>query len=376
MDNVLLVIAMLVAGMWLVILLLPWQPWRTREVLEVDTSDGAAAAALDDVTVVIPARNEAAVLANTLQALTEQGAGLKIIVVDDHSSDNTAEIVLQSGIPDIKLISCEDLPYGWSGKLWAQEQGLKTVNTAFTLLLDADIQLQPGIIATLKNKMSNDDLQLVSLMAVLPRHSFLEKLLMPVFIYFFKMLYPFALANRENSKVAAAAGGCILVYRDALREIGGMAAIRDAVIDDCSLAKKIKAAGYKTWLGLTHAAVSQRPYSRLSEIWEMVARTAYSQLNYSIGLLLLCTLSMFLLYLLPLFGLFYFHGVALFSSIFSLLIMSATYIPTLRFYSLNFMWALSIPLVAGMYLLMTWSSAIRFWKGERTRWKGRIYQRA
>ncbi|SMG65825.1 hopene-associated glycosyltransferase HpnB [methanotrophic bacterial endosymbiont of Bathymodiolus sp.] len=140
-------------------------------------------------------------------------------------------------------------------------------------------------------------------MAMLKVDTVWEKMLMPAFIYFFKMLYPFALANKPASKVAAAAGGCILVNTQSLQAIGGMAAIQDAVIDDCTLAKKIKQAGYKTWLGLTHSVISQRPYVSLTEIWDMVARTAYTQLFYSNSLLLVCTLLMSLMYLLPWFGL-------------------------------------------------------------------------
>jgi hopene-associated glycosyltransferase HpnB len=220
-----------------------------------------------------------------------------------------------------------------------------------------------------------EGLQFVSLMAMLKVDTVWEKMLMPAFIYFFKMLYPFALANKPASKVAAAAGGCILVNTQSLQAIGGMAAIQDAVIDDCTLAKKIKQAGYKTWLGLTHSVISQRPYVSLTEIWDMVARTAYTQLFYSNSLLLVCTLLMSLMYLLPWFGLVFFTGSAWFFSVLAVLIMCGLYLPTLRFYTLNSAWALCMPVIAGLYLLMTWTSAIRYWRGERSRWKGRIYQK-
>jgi len=249
------------------------------------------------------------------------------------------------------------------------------VQTPLVLLLDADIFLTPGILSALKTKRDAKGLQFVSLMAMLKVDSFWEKMLMPAFIYFFKMLYPFALANNPASKMAAAAGGCILVDTQVLHAIGGMAEIKDAVIDDCTLAKKIKQAGYKTWVGLTHGVISQRPYVSLTEIWDMVARTAYTQLFYSNFLLLICTLLMTLMHLLPLYGLVFFTGSAWFFSMLAWLIMLALYLPTLRFYKLNSAWALCMPVIAGLYLLMTWTSAVRYWQGERSRWKGRIYQK-
>ena len=366
------VLSSLAAFIWIISALLPWQPWRTREVLQ---SDEQKQLDLSEITVVIPARNEAEVIADTLQALKQQGQGLHIILVDDESTDATAEVAQSVGLENLQIIRSNCLPIGWTGKLWAQEQGLQAVQTPLILLLDADIQLKPGILSNLKAKRDAEDLQFVSLMAMLKVKSFWEKMLMPAFIYFFKMLYPFALANKPDSKMAAAGGGCILVDTQALLEIGGMAAIRDAVIDDCTLAKKIKQAGYKTWIGLTHSVISQRPYVSLFEIWDMVARTAYTQLFYLNSLLLVCTLIMSLMYLLPLFGLVYFAGNAWLLSVLSVFIMLGLYQPTLRFYKLNRMWALCMPVIAGLYLLMTWTSAIRYWRGERSRWKGRIYQK-
>ena len=359
---------------WLVAIFLPWQPWRTKEVLEVGSTD-VEDCDLSDITVVIPARNEAEVITTTLGALKAQGKGLQVIVVDDESTDGTAEVARLTGLQGLQVISSGELPGGWSGKLWAQQQGVQKVDTVFTLLLDADLELLPGTIKSLKDKLQSGPFQFVSLMAKLRFVTFWEKLLMPAFIHFFKMIYPFALSNSPNSKVAAAAGGCILVQTDALQKIGGMFSIKDAVIDDCSLAKAIKAAGYQTWIGLTHAVISQRPYISLSEIWKMVARTAYTQLHYSISLLLACTTLMLLMYLLPLFGLFFFQGQAMWQCGIAFLVMISIYIPTLRYYSLSPFWAIAMPVIAGFFLLMTWDSAFRYWKGERSRWKGRVYQR-
>ncbi len=363
------------ATVWAIVLLLPWQPWRNREVLE---TDGAAPPDYDlsDVTVVIPARNEASVIAATLSALEKQGAGLQVILVDDDSDDATMAIARESGLSGLRIISAQLLPSGWTGKLWAQQQGTEQVKTDLTLLLDADIELAPGMLKSLKCKLEGEKLHFVSLMAVLRLSSFWEKLLMPAFIHFFKMLYPFALANRPDHPMAAAAGGCILLQTEIIRHIGGMAAIRDAVIDDCTLAKKVKSAGYRIWVGLTHGVLSQRPYNSLADIWEMVTRTAYTQLHYSLWLLFACTAMLLLMYWLPLVGLFHFQGLAQLFSGFSVLVMLAVYLPTLRFYALHPCWSLAMPLIAGLYLLMTWTSSIRCWQGERTRWKGRVYENA
>jgi len=363
------------ASIWTLVLLLPWQPWRNREVLEADDT-APADFNLGDITVVIPARNEAAVIAATLSALERQGAGLQVILVDDDSSDATVEIARQSGLAGLRIISAQPLPSGWSGKLWAQQQGTQQVETELTLLLDADIELLPGMLKSLKCKLDREKLHFVSLMAVLRLSSFWEKLLMPAFIHFFKMLYPFALANRSGYSVAAAAGGCILLKTEIIQRIGDMSAIRDAVIDDCTLAKKVKSAGYRIWVGLTHGVLSQRPYNSLTEIWEMVSRTAYTQLHYSLGLLFACTAIMLLMYWLPVIGLFYLQNIVQLLSGFAILVMLAVYLPTLRFYGLHPCWSLAMPLIALLYLLMTWTSAIRCWQGERSRWKGRVYENA
>jgi len=362
------------AVVWLIVLLLPWRPWGTKEVLEADPS-GYEQTDLSDVTVVIPARNEEEVIGKTLAALKHQGEGLNVIVVDDESTDGTLAIIHKSHLSALKVIQSGSLPVGWTGKLWAQEQGLNQVQTPYALLLDADIELRPGMIKSLKDKLISESVNFVSLMAVLRFDSFWEKLLMPAFVFFFKLIYPFALANNPDSKLATAAGGCIFVETNILRQIGGMASIKDALIDDCTLAKTVKSAGYKIWMGLTHGVLSQRPYATLRDIWDMVARTAYTQLYYSITLLLICTFSMLIMYCLPSFGLFYFQGEAAFLSFLAVLLMVMIYSPILRFYALNPAWGFALPLIASLYLLMTWTSAIRYWKGERSRWKGRVYQK-
>lgn len=373
MVTPVLLLSALVLLIWSVVLLLPWQPWRVSEVLEA-AQHADADYDLSDVTVLIPARNEAETIAGTLAALMRQGVGLKVIVVNDDSSDNTEEVVRDSKFPDLRLINAKPLPPGWTGKLWAQEQGLALVNTPLTLLLDADITLRPGMIQSLKQLHLNDNRQFISLMAVLRVETFWEKLLMPSFVYFFKLLYPFSLVNSPSSSAAAAAGGCIMVETHILRDIGGMASIQGAVIDDCSLAKTVKQAGHRIWLGLSHGVHSQRAYTALADIWDMVARTAYTQLSYSILMLILCTMIMLLMFVWPVFAAVFLSGSAALINSVSLISMLLLFTPTLRFYSLNLGWSILLPLVAGLYLMMTWTSALRYWRGEKARWKGRSYQ--
>lgn len=357
-----------VALAWLALALLPWQPWRNREVLEAGP---AGSSDLSDVTVLIPARNEAAVIAETLEALAAQGKGLQVLVVDDASEDGTGDIARQAPLT-VRVIRSQALPEGWSGKLWALEQGAAVVATPFTLLLDADIRLTPGLLPVLQEKMRRDGVHFLSLMASLRMDSFWEKLLMPAFIYFFKLLYPFALSNSRFPGVAAAAGGCILLETRLIREIGGFAAIRGALIDDCTLARTVKNAGNRTWIGLSRSVISLRAYPQLAEIWDMVARTAYTQLRYSVPLLGLCTLLMSALFWLPPLGLLAGGSATLFSAL-AYGLMVLLYLPTLRFYERSPLWALAMPAIATLYLAMTWSSAIRYWRGIRSRWKGRVY---
>ena len=198
---------------------------------------------------------------------------------------------------------------------------------------------------------------------------------MPAFVYFFKVLYPFRRVNLRRANVAAAAGGCILMESRLLEQIGGFASIKSAVIDDCALAGRVKSQGIRIWLGLTHSVKSVRRYQLLREIWDMVARSAFAQLRYSVWLLVLGTLSMVLVYEVPVFLVGSQNILVRFLALVSLAIMFLTYIPILRFYHRSWVWALGLPLVAAFFLGMTWTSAVRYWRGERSRWKGRVYRR-
>lgn len=373
MEIILTLFAITGAAIWLTILLLPWRPWSTNEVLDV--SSPLPEVDLGDITVLIPARNEAETIKATLPALTAQGRGLNIILIDDQSSDGTGQVARKAVDENLLIIKGKSLPSGWTGKLWALEQGRSHIRTPFTLLLDADIEPLPGIIGELKRAMQERDVQLISLMAELRMDTFWEKLLMPAFIYFFKLLYPFRLSNTGTSRVAAAAGGCILLETRLLHEIGGFDSLRGELIDDCALARRIKTLGYKTWIGLTHSVRSIRPYEKLRTIWEMVARTAFTQLHYSGLLLALCTAIMVLSFVVPGLGLFLPSGMAKFFSALGLAIMILCYLPTLKFYGLPGRWALALPLIGILYLAMTWTSAMRYWLGGGSHWKGRAYSK-
>ncbi len=357
------------AVIWLAVLLLPWQPWRTRERFHPATAHQRS---LDAVTVVIPARNEADVIATTLTALRRQDPRLRILLVDDQSTDATADIARRHGTERLTILATPPLPAGWSGKLWALEQGVKRVETDYTLLLDADIELHPGVIAGLLDKLRQEKLQMVSVMACLRMVNQWEKLLMPAFIYFFKLLYPFALANRPDSRIAAAAGGCILIRSDTLRSIGGPAALRTELIDDCALARHVKQSGGRTWLGLTRAAISQRRYDNLAAIREMVTRTAYTQLRYSPWLLTACLMLLLISYVVPVAGLFY-PGTARWLAVAAIIGMGASYWPTLRYYELPLWRVLTLPFAAILFGLMTLDSARRHWTGHGAAWKDRRY---
>ncbi len=361
------------AFIWLTIILLPWRPWGTREYM--DSPAASPDADLSDITVLIPARNEAEVISTTLSSLKTQGNDLPIVMVDDRSTDGTVTVAQASGIKNLRILSGEPLPADWSGKLWALEQGFRHVNTPLVLLIDADIELQPGIVQGLRRKLKENHLHLVSLMAQMRMVSFWERLLMPAFVYFFKMLYPFRLSNSGFRGVAAAAGGCILLETRLIGEIGGFKAIRNELIDDCALAKRVKSLGYRTWIGLTHSVHSLRSYRNLEGIWNMVARTAFFQLRYSAVLLAGTTVVMLTVFWLPVAGLFFPAASAKIISACALAALILSYLPTLKFYGQSRGWAVALPLIAALYLAMTWSSAIRFWVGTGSRWKGRFYSR-
>lgn len=342
-----------------------------------------------NVWAIIPARDEGDVIARSLNSVLQQDYSglLSVVLVDDNSTDDTAKIaqntVNKTKNRQLHIISGKPLPPGWKGKLWALEQGINYAKKQGTipdyfLLTDADIQHQNSNLTELITKAESEKLDLVSLMVLLWCQSFWEKFLIPAFVFFFQQLYPFKLANNHQSFVAAAAGGCILIKATTLEKIGGIAAVKDALIDDCTLAKKVKSSGGKIWIGLTDKTISLRPYDSLKSIWNLVARTAFDQLNYSWLLLIGTIFGMALVYLVPPLAVIW--GIAtgdiavLAIGAIAWLIMSLAYLPTIRLYRLSPLWTLSLSAIAFLYSLMTIDSAIKHFQGKGGFWKGRVYQ--
>lgn len=356
---------------WIIVVIAPWRPWSTRERLEADASLGDES--LEDVTVLIPARDEAGTLPRTLESLAGQGPGLAIVIVDDQSSDATVEVAEGSTVSGVRVIPGATLPEGWTGKVWAQSQARPYLDRPLVLLLDADIALAPGLIATLRGVLRERRSGLVSLMAELSMQNFWERLLVPAFVYFFKLIYPFHIANSTSHRVAAAAGGCVLLETRVLDAIGGFESLKGAIIDDCTLARRVKDAGFSTWIGLTRSVTSHRRYRGLGEIWRMVARTAFTQLGYSWLLLGLCTLLMAVCFLCPVLLSFSEEPIARTVALAAWFVMWLAYIPTLRYYDIPVAWGLLLPFIGMLFLAMTWDSARRYLSGERSSWRGRRY---
>lgn len=349
---------------------MPWRAWSTRERL--DAANASFDGDLGDITVLIPARNEAEHIGRSLRALERQGEpGLRILIVDDQSTDGTAQTARD--VKNAQLLTGKPLSDGWSGKLWALEQGRERIATELILLLDADIELRPGIIAAARTKLRADALDAVSLLAAPRMQSLWERLLMPAFAYFFKLLYPFALCGEPRSRIAAAAGGFVLVKTEMLARIGGFRAIKGELIDDCALARRIKSAGGRIWLGLTHDALSLRANDKFTHIWGMVTRTAFTQLQCSKGWLGVCTLIMAIAFLAPVMALLMGGAATNVYAVATLVMMMITYLPVLKFYGRSPAWAFAMPLIGLLYLAMTWGSAIGYWSGRRARWKDRLY---
>ena len=343
-----------------------------------------------NVWAIIPARDEADVIANSLSSILKQDYPglLSVVLVDDNSSDDTVKIARETinklaTNNQLHIILGQPLPPGWKGKLWALEQGInyakqQKATPDYFLLTDADIQHHNSNLTELITKAESENLDLVSLMVLLRCQSFWEKFLIPAFVFFFQLLYPFKLANNPQSFVAAAAGGCILIKATTLEKIGGIAAVKNALIDDCTLAKKVKSNGGKIWIGLTDKTVSLRPYDSLKSIWDLVARTAFNQLNYSWLLLIGTIFGMALVYLVPplaiIWGIATQNITVLATGAIAQLVMSLAYLPTIRLYRLSPLWTLSLSAIALLYGLMTIDSAIKHFRGKGGFWKGRVYQ--
>jgi hopene-associated glycosyltransferase HpnB len=349
-----------------------------------DDAIAAKAPAQRSVVAVMPARDEAEVIGRAVGSLLAQDypGPLHLIVVDDHSSDGTAvaaqDAAAQAGAAGrLTVISGEPLPPGWSGKLWAVRQGIAAAQAHapdYLLLTDADIVHAPDTLRWLVAHAQARGLTLTSLMAKLRCDSGPERLLIPAFIFFFQMLYPFAWVNDPQRQTAAAAGGCMLVRRDALLSVGGIAAIRGELIDDCALARALKRVG-PIWLGLTQRVHSIRPYPALRDVGRMITRSAYAQLDYSMLLLGGTILGMTLVYLAPVLLVLLASGMERFVGVVCWIAMALLFQPVLRFYGVSPLYGLLLPLIGGIYVWFTCMSALQHASGRGGMWKGRAQAR-
>ena len=375
-------LALLTLAIWLYLLFGRGFFWLARGTDEARSERRAVVRSenkesLPSVVAVIPARNEAAVVGRAIASLLAQdyAGDFRIVLVDDHSSDGTADAArMAAGAQSdrIAIVAARPLPAGWTGKLWALSEGVRqiAVPPALYLFTDADIAHHPSNLSELVARLEGERRDLVSLMVKLRCESLAERFLIPPFVFFFAMLYPFAWSNDSRRATAAAAGGCILLRRSAYERIGGWESLKGELIDDCALARKVKRGG-AIWLGLTQRTISLRAYPRIADIWNMVARTAYTQLGYSPLLLGGTVLGMTATYFLPLVLLLSGGGAAVIGAL-SWAAMVVAYAPMLRFYGLSLAWAPLLPAAASVYLAAAVASAWRHWRGRGGEWKGRV----
>ncbi len=362
---------------WVYLVLFHGGFWRTGRHLIANHS-----VATGRIAAIVPARNEAEVVGRCIASLLAQSGShsLHIYLVDDGSTDATVRVAQKAAEDSGKSSSLTILeagppPSGWSGKLWAVQQGITQAQKEqpdFFLLTDADIEHASLSIATLAGIAESGGYDLASYMVKLYCQSQAERLLVPAFVFFFFKIYPPEWIADRRRKTAGAAGGCILLRPEALERAGGIEAIRNEIIDDCALALRVKSSGGRVWLGLTELAASIRPYGTFSEIGRMISRSAFNQLHHSALMLLLATIGLIATYLAPPLLLLSGRPLAVALGTAAWLLMMIAYIPMLRFYRLNPAWALLLPLVAVFYMGATLHSAFKFWMGRGGEWKGRI----
>jgi hopene-associated glycosyltransferase HpnB len=377
-----LVLALSTCAVWLYLLLARGGFWRADER---DDASHKRADVLEWPTLVavMPARDEADVIGESVGSLLRQNypAAFALIVVDDHSSDATAACAVSAAAAAhaadrLVVLSAPDLRPGWTGKLWALNHGVtRAGNADYLLLTDADIHYAADTVERLVVRAVRDELVLASLMARLHCTSFAERALIPSFVFFFQMLYPFAWVNGRNRTTSAAAGGCMLVSRKALEAVGGFGAVRNELIDDCALARLLKRHG-PIWLGLTECVESVRSYRTVGDIRRMVARTAYTQLGHSPWLLAGAVAAMVLTFIVPV-------GLAVFSTgmprtlgLLAWALMTLAFQPILAFYRLSPLWGMALPAIAATYVAFTLDSAFQAVRGRGGMWKGRAYRPA
>jgi len=336
---------------------------------------------LPSVVAIVPARDEVDVIeAAVTSLLTQDYRGqFRVVVVDDGSSDGTADVARRAAVAAgysniLEIVSGSEPPSGWTGKLWAMKQGIvhATSNAypAYVLFTDADISHARDNVSQLVARAETGRLVLVSVMAKLKCESAAERLLIPAFVFFFAMLFPFSWVDNPARKTAAAAGGCLLVRREALETAGGLEKISGAIIDDCALARLLKVQG-PIWLGLTERVQSLRNYGSVREIGSMVSRSAYAQLRYSPVALGATLFGMAIVYITPVMFAFFVHGLSRVAGVCAWLLMALLLQPMLRFYRRSPLWGLALPLIGVLYALFTLQSAVQHWRGQGGMWKGR-----
>jgi hopene-associated glycosyltransferase HpnB len=370
-------LGLLSLAIWLYLLLGRGGFWLTRE------RDGNASAPTHwpSVTAVVPARNEADVIEQSIGSLLRQDypGAFRVVLVDDGSDDGTAARAAAGGSERLDVLKGSPLPAGWTGKVWAQHQGVSHALASadkpdYLLLTDADIGHAPDNLRALVAQAESQRLVLVSSMVELSCQRWSERFLIPAFVFFFQMLYPFAWVADRNRTVAAAAGGCMLARREAVERIGGMSAIQSEIIDDCALARHMKGQG-PIWLGLTRRARSLRPYEGLREIGRMVSRSAYAQLDYSPLMLTGTVAGLAITYLAPALLALFGHVIAQAAGLAAWLLMAVAFQPVLRFYRVSPLWGLALPAIAAAYTVFTVQSAVAVWRGQGGQWKGRAQAR-
>ena len=380
MPSAAILIAAVSLAIWIYLVFARGWFWRLR-AFDDDQAEVVSLKQWPRVVAVVPARNEAEVIERTSASLARQDylGEFAIIIVDDHSEDGTAELARRAGAgcsaqDRFSIHSAAPLPAEWTGKLWALNEGItRTAKEApeFYWFTDADVAHAPDTLRRLVARAESGKLDLASLMVLLQARTFPERALIPAFLYFFLKLYPPRWIADAKERTAGAAGGCILLRRSALKRIGGLAAIRGEVIDDCALAREVKNSGGRIWMGLTRASISLRVYGSFGEIRDMIARTAFTQLSYSAIVLFATLAGMLLTYVAPIGVLFAHDSIARILGAFAWALMALTFLPTVRFYRLSPFWALLLPLAALFYSYATWVSAMRYWLGRSGEWKGR-----